>query len=125
MAAGGRYGWLVALELHSCSPRGPLQSRGGGMRKYEVMLILPAEADDKVISSVTDRISQVLAQSGGQVVNVERWGKRRLAYEIVKQTEGFYLVVECQAEPESIKELDRVLALVDEVVRFKTVVRAA
>ncbi len=95
------------------------------MRKYEVMLILPAEADDKVISSVTDRISQVLAQSGGQVVNVERWGKRRLAYEIVKQTEGFYLVVECQAEPESIKELDRVLALVDEVVRFKTVVRAA
>jgi small subunit ribosomal protein S6 len=95
------------------------------MRKYEVMLILPAEADDKVISSVTDRISQVLAQSGGQVVNVERWGKRRLAYEIAKQTEGFYLVVECQAEPESIKELDRVLALVDGVVRFKTVVRAA
>jgi small subunit ribosomal protein S6 len=95
------------------------------MRKYEAMLILPAEADDKVISSVTDRISQVLAQSGGQVVNVERWGKRRLAYEIAKQTEGFYLVVECQAEPESIKELDRVLALADDVVRFKTVVRAA
>jgi small subunit ribosomal protein S6 len=95
------------------------------MRKYEVMLILPAEADDKVISSVTDRISQVLAQSGGQVVNVERWGKRRLAYEIAKQTEGFYLVVECQAEPESIKELDRVLALADDVARFKTVVRAA
>jgi small subunit ribosomal protein S6 len=95
------------------------------MRKYEVMLILPAEADDKVVSSVTDRIGQVLAQSGGQVVNVERWGKRRLAYEIAKQTEAFYLVVECQAEPESMKELDRVLALADEVVRFKAVVRAA
>ena len=95
------------------------------MRKYEVMLILPAEADDKVIGAITDRISQVLSQSGGQVGKVDKWGKRRLAFEINRQPEGFYLVVEAQSEPEAIKELDRVLALADEVMRFKVVVRAA
>jgi small subunit ribosomal protein S6 len=95
------------------------------MRKYEIMLILPAEADDKVIGGVTDRISQVLSQSGGEVVKVNRWGRRRLAFEINRQPEGFYLIVECQADPAAMKELDRVLALADDVLRFKAVVRAA
>jgi len=95
------------------------------MRKYEILLILPAEADDKVVGGVTDRISQVLSQSGGEVVKADRWGKRRLAFEIDRQTEGFYLIVECQAEPTAMKELDRVLALADDVLRFKVVVRAA
>ena len=95
------------------------------MRKYEIMLILPADADDKVIATATDRISQVLAEHGGSIGKVDRWGKRRLTYEIGRQTEGVYLLVECEAEPASIKELDRVLSLADEVVRFKVVVRAA
>jgi len=95
------------------------------MRKYEILLILPAEADDKVVGGVTDRISQVLSQSGGEVVKADRWGKRRLAFEIDRQTEGFYLIVECQADPTAMKELDRVLALAGDVLRFKVVVRAA
>jgi small subunit ribosomal protein S6 len=89
------------------------------------MLILPADADDKVIQAATDRISQVLAESGGSVDKVDRWGKRRLSYEIARQTEGFYLVVEAMADPAAIKELGRVLSLADEVIRFKVVVRAA
>ena len=95
------------------------------MRKYEIVLILPPEADDKVIQGVTDRISQVLEQGGGKVNSVNKWGKRRLAFEINRQTEGFYVVAEFEAEPEAVKELDRVLALADDVVRFKVVVRAA
>ena len=95
------------------------------MRKYEIMLILPSDADDKVIGSVTDRIAQVLSERGGTVDKVERWGKRRFTYEINRQTEGFYVIVECQADPAAIKELDRVLSLADEVIRFKVVVRAA
>ena len=95
------------------------------MRKYEIMLILPVDADDKVIGTATDRISQVLAEHGGSIGKVDRWGKRRLSYEIGRQTEGVYLLVECEADPPSIKELDRVLSLADEVVRFKVVVRAA
>lgn len=95
------------------------------MRKYEILFILPPEADDQVIQGVTDRISQVLEERGGKVTSVNKWGKRRLAFELNRQSEGFYVVAEFEAEPEAIKELDRVLALVDEVARFKVVVRAA
>ncbi len=95
------------------------------MRTYEIMLILPADADDRVVEGVTNRIAQVLGEHGGSVAKADRWGKRRLAYEIKRNTEGFYLVVECTADPAAMKELDRVLALADEVVRFKVVVRAA
>jgi small subunit ribosomal protein S6 len=95
------------------------------LRKYEVMLILPPDADDGVIEAATERITRVLGEQKGEVVKADRWGKRRLAYGIGHQTEGFYLVVECQAEPETMRELDRVLTLAEEVIRFKVVVRAA
>jgi small subunit ribosomal protein S6 len=95
------------------------------LRKYEIMFILPPEADDQVIQGVTDRISQVLEERGGKVTSVNKWGKRRLAFELNRQSEGFYVVAEFEAEAAAIKELDRVLALVDEVARFKVVVRAA
>ena len=95
------------------------------MRKYEIMLILPPDADDGAVGVATDRIAQVLGERGGEVQNVDRWGRRRLAYEIDRRTEGFYVVVDCLADPSSIEELDRVLSLADEVVRFKVVVRAA
>jgi small subunit ribosomal protein S6 len=93
------------------------------MRSYEILLILPADADDKVVQSVTDRITGVVSGSGGEITKVDRWGKRRFAYELDKLTEGFYLVVQMQADPESLKELDRVLSLADEVIRFKVTVR--
>ena len=95
------------------------------MRSYEIMLILPADAEDAVIGAVTDRIAQALKERGGEVTKTQTWGRRRLAYEIGHQTEGFYLIVECQAEPTGMKELDRVLTLADDVVRFKVVVRPA
>jgi small subunit ribosomal protein S6 len=95
------------------------------VRKYEIMLILPAEADDQVVSGAVDRIAKVIGTDGGEVGNIERWGRRRMAYEIAKQTEGYYVVVEATADPTSIKELDRILSLADEVIRFKALVRAA
>ncbi len=95
------------------------------MRTYELMVILPPDADDKVVSGVTDRVAEVIGQSGGQVTGVDRWGKRRLAYDISRLSEGVYLIVHCQADPAAMKELDRVLTLADEVIRFKVVVRAA
>ena len=95
------------------------------MRKYEIMLILPGEADDQAVSGVIDRIKGVIAAAGGDVTKVDQWGRRRLAFEIDKRSEGFYVVAEMNADPASIKELDRVLSLADDVVRFKVVVRAA
>jgi small subunit ribosomal protein S6 len=95
------------------------------VRNYEIMLILPAEAEDQAVTGVIDRIKGVIGSAGGDVTKVDTWGRRRLAFEIDKQAEGFYVVAEMKADPASIRELDRVLSLADEVVRFKVVVRAA
>jgi small subunit ribosomal protein S6 len=89
------------------------------LREYEVMLILPAEADESVVATAVDRI----AKSGGEVTKTDRWGRRRFAYEINDQTEGYYVVVEFSAEPTGQAEMERVLTLADEVIRFKVMVR--
>jgi small subunit ribosomal protein S6 len=95
------------------------------LRNYEIMLILPAEADEQVVSGVVDRVSRTLADTGGKVGKIDRWGRKRFAYEIDRQTEGYYVVVELTSDPTVMRELDRVLSLADEVIRFKTTVRAA
>jgi small subunit ribosomal protein S6 len=87
------------------------------------MLILPPEADESVVSGALDRITRVVGGAGGEVGNVDRWGRRRLAFEIEHQSEGYYVVVEFTAEPEALTELERSLHLADEVLRFKIVVR--
>ena len=87
------------------------------------MLILPPEADESVVSGALDRITRVVGEAGGQVGNVDRWGRRRLAFEIENQSEGYYVVVAFTAEPEALTELERSLHLADEVLRFKIVVR--
>jgi small subunit ribosomal protein S6 len=89
------------------------------------MFIVPPEADESVVGGVMDRIAKVVSQAGGEVGKVDRWGRRRLAYEIARQSEGYYVVVAFTAEPSVIAELERSLHLADEVLRFKVVQRAA
>ena len=95
------------------------------MRQYEIMLILPAESDESVVTRVVDRINQTLAGGKGQVGKLDRWGRRRLAFEIDKQSEGYYLLADLEAEPDALAELDRVLHLADDVIRFKVVHKPA
>lgn len=89
------------------------------MRGYEIMLILSAEADESVVATAVDRITKVVSESGGEVSNVDRWGRRRFAYELQHLTEGYYVVVNFTAEPTVQAELDRVLNLADEIIRHK------
>jgi small subunit ribosomal protein S6 len=89
------------------------------------MLILPAEADESVVGQAVERITKVVAEGGGTVQSIDRWGRKRLAYPIAKQQEGYYVVVEFTAEPSVIAELERTLHLADEVLRFKVVVKGA
>jgi small subunit ribosomal protein S6 len=86
------------------------------------MLILPAEADEATVGTATDRISAVAARHSGLVRNVERWGRRRLAYEIDRRNEGYYVVVTFSAEPAAQAELERTLNLADEILRYKVIV---
>ena len=91
------------------------------MREYEVMLILPAEADEQVVSTATDRITKVISTDGGEVGTIDRWGRRRFAFEIDHQNEGYYAVANFTADPAVQPELDRVLNLADEVIRHKVI----
>src|SRR3989442_7794857 len=97
--------------------RGPPRPEAVGLRKYEIMLILSPDADDSVVAGAVDRIGRVVQERGGSVTKVDKWGKRRLAYEIRRQSERFYVVAESVGEASAMQELDRVLTLADEVIR--------
>jgi small subunit ribosomal protein S6 len=85
------------------------------------MLILPAEADEKVVSTAVDRIAKVVSATGGEVSGIDRWGRRRFAFEIDHENEGYYVVATFSADPAIQPELDRVLNLADEVTRHKVI----
>lgn len=89
------------------------------MRKYELMLILDPELDDRVVGTTVEKLLKVVPNDGGSVDNVDIWGRRRFAYEIQKKSEGYYVVVDFQAKPETTKELDRQLGLNETVLRTK------
>jgi small subunit ribosomal protein S6 len=94
------------------------------MTEYEIMVIVDQDAEDS-LEGVVDRITQILTEGGGEVVGVDRWGKRRFAYEINHKQEGFYLLITFRSGPEPMAELERVLQLADEVVRHKVTRKAA
>ena len=89
------------------------------MRAYEVMVILDPSLDERTVAPSLDTYLNLVRSDGGQVDNVEVWGRRRLAYEIQKHTEGIYAVVDLKAEPATVKELDRQLTLNESVLRTK------
>lgn len=94
------------------------------MRQYEVMLILPPDVEDPTVQGVLDKIAQILGENG-EVGEVTRWGRRRLAHVIEHQSEGYYLIVNFQSDPDVIVEMNRILHLADDVLRFKVVNKAA
>jgi small subunit ribosomal protein S6 len=95
------------------------------LREYELMIIVDPDADESALNGVVDRVSGLITGRGGEVKNVDRWGRRRLTFEINHRTEGQYVVIRFQAEPEAVEQLERALHLADEVIRHKIVKRAA
>jgi small subunit ribosomal protein S6 len=91
------------------------------VRPYEVMVILDAGLEDDVIRAAIDRFVELIRSRGGNPGQVDRWGKRRFAYELRHRWEGYYVVLETTAEPAVMAELDRVLFLADEVLRHKII----
>ncbi len=89
------------------------------MRHYEVMVILDPALEERTIAPSLDTFLNVVKKDGGTVEKVDIWGKRRLAYEIDKHAEGIYAVIDLQAEPASVLELDRQLNLNESVLRTK------
>ena len=91
------------------------------MRPYEVMIIFDAGLEEESIRSVLTRSAEVLEGKGSKVDHIDRWGRRRFAYEVNHRLEGYYVLVEASSEPVAMAELDRTLSLADEVVRHKVI----
>jgi small subunit ribosomal protein S6 len=89
------------------------------MRRYELMVLLDPEVEERTVAPSLDQFLGVVRQDGGTVEKVDIWGRRRLAYEINKKSEGIYAVIDLLAEPASVQELDRQLNLNETVLRTK------
>ncbi|UGY92536.1 30S ribosomal protein S6 [Streptomyces gobiensis] len=89
------------------------------MRHYEVMVILDPDLEERAVSPLIENFLSVVREGKGKVEKVDTWGRRRLSYEINKKPEGIYSVIDLQAEPAVVKELDRQMNLNESVLRTK------
>lgn len=88
------------------------------MRSYELMFIVHPDLDESAFNEVVDKVKSWITDSGGQVDNVDLWGKRRLAYPIQKQVEGQYVLLDTQLDPTFCSDLEHNLGLQEPVMRF-------
>lgn len=93
----------------------------GPVRLYETLLLIDARLETPQIDAVVDRFEALVGERGGETRNVDRWGRRRLAYEVEKLQEGFYAVVTYAMSPDQRKSLEEALPFVDGLIRTKTV----
>ena len=91
------------------------------MRHYEIMVILDPSLEERTVAPSLDTYLNVIRTAGGSVEKLDVWGRRRLAYEIAKKTEGIYAVIDLQATPAAVAELDRQLRLNESVLRTKVI----
>jgi len=91
------------------------------LRRYEVMVILDPDLEERTVGPSLDQYLNLVRQDGGNVETVDIWGRRRMAYDINKRSEGIYAVIELDAEPATVKELDRQLTLNESVLRTKVI----
>ena len=90
------------------------------MRKYEIVFIVQVLEDD-AINAVVDKFSKLIVANGGTIDNEERWGKKHLAYDVKKQSEGYYVLFNVTSEPACVKECDRVMKITDEILKHMIV----
>jgi small subunit ribosomal protein S6 len=88
------------------------------MRNYEMVYIIKPDLEEEQVNEVVEKFSALISKDGGEVVAVDNWGKRRLAYEIKDFREGNYFLVTFKGSSVTARELDRVLKISDEILRF-------
>ena len=88
------------------------------MRKYEVMYIQRPELEEEKRKSNVERFNAIITDRGGEIVKLNEMGKRRLAYEIDKNRDGYYVLTNFQANPEAVNELERIMKISDDVIRY-------
>ena len=91
------------------------------MRPYEVMVIFDPDTDERSVQPTLEQYLTVITKGGGTVENLDIWGRRRLAYEIQKKSEGIYAVITLNAEPDDVKEMDRQFRINESIMRTKVI----
>lgn len=91
------------------------------MRSYEIMFIAHPDLDDASLNALVDRAKGWVTSTGGQVTQLDLWGRRRLAYPIHKQTEGQYVLMQTQLPTTATAEIERNMRLTEQVMRFQVV----
>jgi len=91
------------------------------MKAYELLYIIRPDLDEEATTALVDRLSGLVATNGGDNLTVEKWGKRRLAYEIQDYKEGQYILMNFEGEGRTSQEIERVMKISDDVIRFLTV----
>ncbi len=93
------------------------------MRAYELMYIVKPEFDEEQLATVTDKYANLITNNGGEVISNEKWGKRKLAYEINDYRDGIYILVNFKGEPDVVNEVDRLMKIDDDILRFMMIVK--
>ncbi|WP_116116390.1 30S ribosomal protein S6 [Austwickia chelonae] len=89
------------------------------MRQYEMMIIVDPEIDDRQVPAMLEKFLTVVKNDKGTIENVDVWGRRRMAFDIKKKSEGVYVVVNFTSEPATAQEMDRQLGLSEMILRTK------
>ena len=91
------------------------------MRKYEIIIIIDPDVDERQVPALLDKHQLVITQADGTIDGQDIWGKRRMAYEINKKPEGIYVVLTLTAPAEAVKEMDRLMSIDEQIMRVKVI----
>lgn len=91
------------------------------MKAYEILYIIRPDLEEEATTALVDRLGALVTSNGGENLTVEKWGKRRLAYEINDYKEGQYVLMNFDGEGRTSQEIERVMKISDDVIRFLTV----
>jgi small subunit ribosomal protein S6 len=120
----GVHGFVANRHKTSCHGETVAAKPIGGekvLRHYELMVILDPSLEERTVAPSLDQYLNVIRTAGGSVEKLDVWGRRRLSFEINKKAEGIYAVVDLQATPEAVAELDRQLRLNESILRTKVI----
>ena len=91
------------------------------MNKYETIIIIDSNIEAENVEGIIDEVQNLISGSGGEEIEVERWGKRRLAYEVNDHKDGIYVLINYTVEPEFVRRLARYCGLTEQIVKYMTV----
>jgi len=91
------------------------------MRRYETICIIKPSVGEDEITAIIDKTTGIIEQFDGSIVNLDRWGMKKLAYPIKKEIQGFYVFAEYAGKPEAVAEVERIFKIDDRILKYMTI----